>query len=456
MLAGALGLALSLVPTILPRPLLVQAVASAVVVVQLTLATQLGRRLLRRPIARLRGRFRRPGWAGEDRVRTAMAATAVLAVATGVTLGQLRSTDLLAGMGEAAPAAASTAAAAALAVGIVAALVAVVRGVRGFGSLVGRSRRLRLGLLAPAIAVVASLAVVPSGGASAAASPPASAQLGVKGRQFTEHALTARAISTVTGRPALQPIRRYVPLTGLGAQRQASIAVHELELSGGFDRAAVLLVVPTGSGWVDPAAVASAEYLYGGDIATVAVQYDHVPSWVSYLRGTGAGQQTATALLEAVRAHVDALPVDRRPQVLVFGESLGALAGLHGPVQLADAGLWVGVPGPARERAARVSEACRSQQVLLHRDDPVAAWSPGLAVHDTEQWHRPWLPGVSFWQGVADLVSAYSTPDGYGHRYSREIVDGWRAAAHPAASGTPAADRLDEVRDAVGALASVG
>jgi uncharacterized membrane protein len=456
LVAGAVGLGLSLVPTILPRPLLVQALVSAVVTVQLALAAALGRRLLRRPADAVRARVRRPGWATNTRVRTALAAASLTAVTLGVVLGQLRSADLRTGMGELAPAPPETAVAAALALGIVGALMALVRGTQWLVAQVGRSRRLRLGLLAPVIAVAGSLAVVPPASASTPTVAPLTQQLGVKGEQFVRRTPTAAAISEVTGRPALQPIRRYVPMTHLGPARQASIAVHELELTGGFDRAAVLLVVPTGSGWVDPAAVGSAEYLYGGDIATVAVQYDHVPSWVSYLRGGDAGQRSATALVEAVRAHIDARPAGRRPQLLVFGESLGALAGLRAPVRLADGGLWVGVPGPARRQAAQVAAASASQQVLLHRDDPVAAWSPGLAVHDTDQWHRTWLPGVSFWQGVADLASAYWTPDGYGHRYSREMVDGWRTAARPDTAGSPSTDRLDQVRDAVGALASVG
>ncbi|WP_426563962.1 alpha/beta-hydrolase family protein [Angustibacter sp. McL0619] len=452
--AGCIGLGLSLVPTILPRPLLVQALVSAVVVLQLAAAAGIGRRLLRRPLHVVARRLPRPDWATAGRLRTALAGGCLAAVAAGVAAGQLRSTALLTAMGEPAPPPLATASAAGLAVAVLAALVIGYRAARRLVVSLRRSRRLRTALVAPAFAVAASLAG--AGTASAAPAQTLTPNLGVKGLQFVRHALTASEIGVVTGRPALQPIRRYVGLSGAGPQRQAALAVHALEVAGGFDRAAVLLVVPTGSGWVDPAAVGSAEYLYGGDIATVAVQYDDVPSWVAYLRGTGNGQRSASALVEAVRAQIDARPAGHRPQLLVFGESLGALAGLHAPVQQTDGGLWVGVPGPARARAQRVAAGSATQQVLLHRDDPVAAWSPGLAVHDTAAWHRPWVPGVSVWQGVADLVSAYWTPDGYGHRYSREMVDGWQAAAHPAAPGSPPTDRLDEVRDAVGAVATVG
>src|SRR6185503_10218412 len=108
----------------------------------------------------------------------------------------------------------------------------------------------------------------------------------------------------------------------------ARVAVRELDAGGAFERSAILLVVPTGSGWVDPAGVGAAEYLYGGDIASVAVQYDDVPSWVAYLRGTRRARLTAAALLGAVRERVDRQPAAHRPKVLVFGESLGATAAL--------------------------------------------------------------------------------------------------------------------------------
>ncbi|MFM9373014.1 alpha/beta-hydrolase family protein [Streptomyces sp. Da 82-17] len=42
---------------------------------------------------------------------------------------------------------------------------------------------------------------------------------------------------------------------------------------GGFERHSLLVVTTTGSGWVDPAAVDSFEYLTGGDCATVLLQY---------------------------------------------------------------------------------------------------------------------------------------------------------------------------------------
>jgi uncharacterized membrane protein len=38
-----------------------------------------------------------------------------------------------------------------------------------------------------------------------------------------------------------------------------------------------------------------------------------------------------------------------------------------------------------------------------------------------------WMPIVTFWQVTADLPFATGVPDGHGHRYSAEYVDGFNA-----------------------------
>ena len=49
--------------------------------------------------------------------------------------------------------------------------------------------------------------------------------------------------------------------------------VDDLVRAGGFDRRTLVVVTTTGSGWVDPGAVDSVEYITGGDTATVSIQY---------------------------------------------------------------------------------------------------------------------------------------------------------------------------------------
>ena len=178
--------------------------------------------------------------------------------------------------------------------------------------------------------------------------------VGSKGRRYLAHALTAEQISRGDRKACAATDPDVRRAAGRRAIRRPGRAWPCASSTGPAASTAprCWCCMPTGSGWVDPAGVGAAEYLYGGDVASVAVQYDDVPSWVAYLKGSGAGRETATAVLDAVRARVDAMPAARRPQVLLFGESLGALAGLHAPVDRGRTpALWVGVPGPARERA---------------------------------------------------------------------------------------------------------
>jgi uncharacterized membrane protein len=217
----------------------------------------------------------------------------------------------------------------------------------------------------------------------------------------------------------------------------------------------VLINVPTGSGWVNPAAGKALEYLYGGDVATVALQYAASPSWLAYLRGGEGVQASAQALTDAVRTRLDRIPARHRPRLLVYGESLGAWGGLRayddenasgaGMAGQVDGALWAGIPGglpagtPARTRA------------LMHDDDPVPAWTPALMLRTSPAWPARWLPVVSFWQATGDVIAAPLVPSGFGHRYGSELVDAWRPLIRTAeVPGAAPPDRLDAVRRAIG------
>lgn len=191
------------------------------------------------------------------------------------------------------------------------------------------------------------------------------------------------------------PIRVYVGRTAAADDAgRAALAVAALRRAGGFERGAVLVVVPTGSGWVDPAALAAFEQRERGDLATVVVQYAERPSWLEFLFGGDAAARSAAATVSAVRA---ALPPDG-PRLLLFGESLGAAAAL--PVAgLADECVLAGRPGSAGDSPHLCAE-------LANSDDPVVEWSPGLA-------RNP----VRFWQVSAALLIAQDVPPGHGHRY---------------------------------------
>ena len=87
------------------------------------------------------------------------------------------------------------------------------------------------------------------------------------------------------------------------------------------------MITTTGSGWVDPGAVDSVEYMTGGDSATVSMQYSYLPSWMSYLVDQERAREAGRALFDAVYDRWSRLPMDNRPRLVVVGESLGSFGG---------------------------------------------------------------------------------------------------------------------------------
>ncbi|HET8616332.1 MAG TPA: alpha/beta-hydrolase family protein [Actinomycetales bacterium] len=490
---AALAFDLALVPTLLPRPWWVNGVFVGVSAAQ-TFLLAVGARWTGRVVlgwARPRGpAARRTRWChggsdgrpGGRRRRTWSGAALLTLLVTSAVAGQLKQAGLERSMqlppGSFTHQAMHQSGAvgvglltAALLVGLVLLAVRALRAaLREAVRVFARSRRLRAATLVPVVTIAGCTVSVPWGptstpaSAAVAASRPAApavgreagavvvseGSLGAKGHQFLRGTTPSSVIARVTGEAARRPVRVYAELrAGEGDEARAARGVAQLRGSGALDRSAVLVVVPTGSGWVDPAAVTAVETLTGGDVATLAVQYADVPSWVAYLRGAGSAERSAAAVIRDVRSLLDTVPVERRPRLLVYGESLGALGGLRALVGGAsglagtggsgledvDGALWVGVPADVARLGHRAGR--RGQAVLVHRDDPVAAWSATLAVRPAAGWRAPWWPVVTFWQATADLVSAYSTPDGYGHRYGAELVDAWRPVLARAGVGSP-------------------
>src|SRR4029078_7918897 len=101
-----------------------------------------------------------------------------------------------------------------------------------------------------------------------------------------------------SGRKALQPLRVYVGLRSAGTlEARARLALEELKRVGGFERSALGGVSPAGTGWVDPAALDSVEYLHGGDVASVAMQYSYLASWLYLLVAPGYCARAFAAML---------------------------------------------------------------------------------------------------------------------------------------------------------------
>jgi uncharacterized membrane protein len=466
---------IALVPTLLPRPWWVSGIFVGVAAAETFLASTVVRGLVRRV---------RRSTAARGEVTAAhrwtWAVVGILLLVSAVA-GQLRQAMLERSMGldpgsllqqieHQAGSITLGLATAGLLVGLVAlAVKAAALGWRVVRRPFAGSPSLRAAVMVPLL-VLGSGTMSTAGGPAAAATPaarplvvsdawaqPVGTSLGPKGRQFIDGTTPSSTIARATGEPARQPLRVYAELRpGEDDGTRAARAVAQLHRAGGLDRSAVVVAVPTGSGWVDPAAVSAVETLTGGDVATLAVQYANVPSWVAYLRGAGAAERTAYAAIRDVRALIDTVPERRRPRLLVYGESLGALGGLRALADgsnVVDDALWVGVPADVAELARQASRD--GQTVLVHQDDPVAAWSATLAVRPAAGWRSAWWPVVTFWQATADLVSAYSTPDGYGHRYGVELVGAWGSVlshvglAAPGDDAAPGPTSLTGVRQLV-------
>jgi uncharacterized membrane protein len=161
------------------------------------------------------------------------------------------------------------------------------------------------------------------------------------------------SIETVMGEPArAAPVQAYVGLDSAGSPRErVDLALAELERTGAFERSLIVLVSPTGTGYVNYVAVAAVQYLALGDVATVTLQYSRRPSPLSLGMVKAAREQNRLLwlrVLERVRAQPRP-----RPRVVLFGESLGAHTSqdvfLHwGTLGLEalgiDRALWIGTP----------------------------------------------------------------------------------------------------------------
>ncbi len=323
--------------------------------------------------------------------------------------------------------------------------------------------------------------------------------LGHYGQDFVAGGPSRDRIAEASGLPeddVQVPIRVYVGLEGAdGYAAQAELAVTELERTGAFDRAVLLVNTTTGTGWVNQAAPEALELMYGGDVATVATQYSYLPSWISFLVDSSRSKAAGRSLFDAVHARVQEVPEDRRPRLLVYGESLGsqgseaAFDGLLDIRERADGVLWTGPPNsnelwaqlverrdpgtremdPAYAGGLVVRFADDPEDLrrpdgpwleprvayLMHPTDPVVWWSPDLLFSRPDWLVEPrgngvnpamsWYPVVTFWQVSADLTNADYPPMGYGHNYADQLLDAWAVVAPPPGWTVPDTDRARRV-----------
>lgn len=308
-------------------------------------------------------------------------------------------------------------------------------------------------------------------------------ELGRAGREFIATGPTAAEIRAFTHADALEPIRVYV---GLGvadtAEERAQIALDELKRVGAFERSVLVVITPTGTGWVDPSAMDTVEYLHHGDVASVAQQYSYLSSPLSLLLEPEYGSEAAKALFAAVYGYWTTLPHESRPKLYLHGLSLGAMNSersmelfemLGDPVQGA---LWSGPPFKSRiwrsvtEHRNAGSPAWLPQfrdgsfvRFMNQNGDPGprdAPWGPLRIVYlqyasdpltffaYSDFYRRPdwmnaprgpdvspelrWYPIVSMLQLALDMAVSTNSPMGYGHVFAPEhYVNAWLAVTDP-------------------------
>lgn len=301
--------------------------------------------------------------------------------------------------------------------------------------------------------------------------------LGRAGRWFVSSGPSRDEIAGFLKTEALEPIRVYAGLNSAETSRaRARLALEELKRVDAFCRSKLVIVTPTGTGLVDPAAMNPLEYLAGGDIASVAVQYSYLASWLTLLVEPAYGAEAARELFMAVYDYWTKLPPDRRPKLYLFGLSLGALNSdlsvdlfdiVADPFQGA---LWSGPPfssktwryvaqdrvpdSPAWLPRFRDSSIIRfkNQENALHipgaewspirivylqyASDPITFFDPRILYRRPEWMIEPrgpdvspyfqWFPIVTMLQLLIDIMAANSTPIGYGHVFAPEhYIDAW-------------------------------
>jgi uncharacterized membrane protein len=306
-------------------------------------------------------------------------------------------------------------------------------------------------------------------------------ELGRAGREFISSGPTREAIGGFSGRGALEPARVYVGLRSASTlEARSKLALEELKRVGGFERSVLIVITPTGTGWVDPAALDSVEYLHGGAVASVALQYSYLGSWLYLLAGADYAADAARALFKEIYGYWITLPKDNRPRLYLHGLSLGAKNSEQSTDLMEVLGdpfagaLWSGPPYSSRLWRFLTDHRNPGSPAWLPRfrdgsfvrfmnqdgdatgpaSAPNAAWGPMRIVYlqyasdpvtffeyrslyREPDWMLPprgpdvspqlrWYPVVTLLQLAVDKFMATSAPIGYGHVYApAHYIEAW-------------------------------
>jgi len=302
--------------------------------------------------------------------------------------------------------------------------------------------------------------------------------IGREGRRYVNMALSPDEISSVMGSCTADPIRGYVGMTTVrqvhtsDADVAADLAIRELDKLGAFERSLLCFFSPTGSGYVNYVALETVEYLTRGDCASICMQYSVRPSFLSLDR-TALGEAQVRAFFNALHWRLSNVPEDRRPRVVLFGESLGSWTGqdafvgqgVRGYERVGiDRALFIGTPWESKwsqalqahpdlvdpehkvrtvatpeewlDLSAEAREQC-TVVLLTNSNDPIPKFSPQIIVQRPD-WLGPsderppgvppeihWRPIVTFLITVSDLMNAMNMSPGTfvatGHDYRKSL-----------------------------------
>ena len=297
------------------------------------------------------------------------------------------------------------------------------------------------------------------------------------------HCTKAADIAAFTGRSAIDPIRVYVGRAqGETPQERADIALAELIRQKAFERKLLIVAMPPGTGWLDPGSVDTVEYMHGGDIATVSVQYSYLQSPLALILETRSGLEQAAALISTVHTYWRDLPADKRPKLYIHGLSLGAWSSMYGTDLFAlldvpiSGAFWVGPPFPSeRWKSITASRNEGSPYIapelgddrlvrfashhdndaggpdgwgemrivyLQYTSDPIVFYEPESLFRKPEWMKEPpgpdvtpkmrFMPVVTQFQLAVDMALANTAPEGHGHSYyGPDYVGPWVAVTNP-------------------------
>lgn len=320
--------------------------------------------------------------------------------------------------------------------------------------------------------------------------------LGREGRRFVNRGPSVEQIAALdpTEKETVEPIRVFVGRQNADElEQRVEMAMEEMERFGAFERELVLVVIPTGTGWINEQIVEPLEYMFSGDVATVAMQYSHLPSPLAFLTEAQAAQATGEALISAVRERLATIPEDERPTFAVAGESLGtfgasgAFDGLQDVLDSTDASLWVGPPSsvhlrlqaenertedslqikPTWSAGDRVLFANRAadltgledrdlEAVFLQQADDAIVWWDWPTLWEQPDWlsepldesvnpEMRWYPVSTMLNLAVDMAVATAFDDEQGHKYGTQPTLAWRAMFNPEGWDDAAHDELMQV-----------